>query len=186
MTEKKREAFIAIFDGENRAVEVQQQLKKLLGIGTMIYVMDQEGLVSFHGPAITYMGIMLGVMAGGIIGLMLGEPLIGLVLGGIVGVLGIPRLTALRKTRLDSGEDKKIGGFSNKALAKLMSPGSSAITATIKPEQIEEVVAALKEHGPRTVVHAPEGKMGEKIDAGIEAGAEATEEDNGQSPRGDI
>lgn len=150
------EIVIAVYKGETRAAEVQQELGGLLGGRAMIFEMDAEGMVAVEGPLVKTAGTVLGALAGGLIGLLLGGPIGGVLIGGLVGNLAVGRRSKADKSEL--GDD-----LEELTLRELMTPDSSALVLQVRKAEVAEVVTALEAEAPQALLHMPEGDLAEAL-----------------------
>ena len=93
--EKTTELVIAVFEGEDRAADVLDKLKKYEDTKSInwknsaVITKDEEGKLAFKTPMTALAGTVFGAIVGGIVGLLLGGPVGGIVLGGVAGHFGL-------------------------------------------------------------------------------------------------
>jgi uncharacterized membrane protein len=147
--EKSTELVIAVFEGEDRAADVLDELKKheatksIHWKNSAVITKDEEGKLAFKTPMTALAGTVFGAIVGGIVGLLLGGPVGGIVLGGVAGHFG------LKNKVIDLEPDEE-----NQQITELMTSSSSAIIAGIAGEQVEVLLTVLDEYGAQVVRQA--------------------------------
>lgn len=170
MAEKSQvpvEIVIAIFDGADRAAQVldtlqtrQSQLVPLQD-NAIVVTVDPSGKVSASNPTRRHGSTGTGALAGLLVGALVGLPIAGVALGGVIGRYRGGRVA---KKNLDQMTE----GISLQDLLDSIPSDSSLILMEVQDWQAEQVADVLEMHGASTVVHATPGQLTSVLPPGSE------------------
>lgn len=147
------EIIIAVYDGVDSAQKVLQDVRNSLasvskvGDEAAVIMMDADGHVSVKDGHQKRKGMASGGVIGLLAGALVGLPLAGAVVGGVLG-----------RFRAKKREHDKMTDVDEAALQDVvdkMQPNSSMIVAEVPDWRAEEVADTLQLHGAVLVLHVP-------------------------------
>lgn len=165
MQNQPDEVMVIAFPGEQRAAEVLQALRQLDHEHLVdlkksaILVRDKHGKLDVHESHdfTTKQGVLGGALAGGLVGLLRGSAVEDAVLGAGAGLLASKVLDL---------------GFNDawlREIGETLTPGSSAIVASVRFEHVDEAMRTLGQfHGGRILRQTLPPDVAQKLAAAVQ------------------
>lgn len=152
------EIIIALFEGKDGATDAIEHISKhasntvpdLKG-KTAVISMDENGKISSSKPKGK---TVKGAALGGVVGLLIGIPIGGIIVGGIIGFM------RHGKNKVDSDENHA----TLEQIIDHMKPDSSVVVAEIEDWQASTVADTLQMNGAIKVIHADKDKLAKLIE----------------------